>query len=84
MPLVEQAYRPFWEAFMQARVPDGIEAAKITGVSAELTDTDVLVDCAEFDVGLAWEALRAAQEIYGAIACRTVRSGRVFLEPNAN
>jgi hypothetical protein len=44
----------------------------------------VLVDCAEFDVGLAWEALRAAQEISGAIASGTVCSGRVFLEPNAN
>jgi hypothetical protein len=69
---------------MRASVPDGMEAAKITGVRAELIDTDVLVDCAEFDVGLAWEALRAAQEISGAIASGTVCSGRVLLEPNAN
>lgn len=69
---------------MQARDSEGIEAAKITAVRAELSDTDVLVDCAEFDVWLAWEALRAAQEIYGAIASGTIWSGRVFLEPNAN
>jgi hypothetical protein len=69
---------------MQARVPDGIEAAKLTAVRPELSDTDLLVDCAEFDVGLAWEALRAAQEIYGAIASRTVCAWRVLLEPSGN
>jgi hypothetical protein len=69
---------------MQARVPDGIEAGKITAVRAELSDGDVLVDCAEFDVGLAWEALRAAQEIYGAIVGRTLCAERVLLEPSAN
>lgn len=69
---------------MQARGPDGIEAATSTAVPAELGDSDVLVDCAEFDVGLAWEALRAAQQIYGAIASATIWSGRVLLEPNPN
>jgi hypothetical protein len=69
---------------MEARVPDGIEAGKLTAGRAEPSDTDVLVDCAEFDVGLAWEALRAAQEIYGAIMSRTLRGGRVLFEPSAN
>jgi hypothetical protein len=69
---------------MEARVPDGIEAGKLPAGRAEPSDTDVLVDCAEFDVGLAWEALRAAQEIYGAIVSRTVGGGRVRFEPSAN
>ena len=69
---------------MQARVPDGIGATRITGVGAEPIDTDLLVDCADFDVGLAWEALQAAQGIGGAIVSRTARCGRVLLEPSAN
>jgi hypothetical protein len=69
---------------MEARVPDGIEAGKLTAGRAEPSDSDVLVDCAEFEVGLAWEALRAAQEIYGAIVSPTVCCGRVLFEPSAN
>jgi hypothetical protein len=69
---------------MEERVPEGIEAAKSTAGRVELRDTDVLVDCAEFDVGLAWDALRAAQEIYGAIARRAVCCGHVLLDPSAN
>jgi hypothetical protein len=69
---------------MEARVPDGIEAGKLSAGRGERSDTDVLVDCAEFDVGLAWEALRAAQEVYGAIVSPTVYCGRVLFEPSAN
>jgi hypothetical protein len=69
---------------MQARITHGMPAAKVTAVGAELIDTDLPVDCAEFDVGVAWEALRAAEEIYGSIASGTVCSGHMLLEPSAN
>lgn len=69
---------------MQERVPDGVAAAQLPAVGADLIDPDLLVDCAEFDVGQAWEALCAAQEIHGSIASGTACCGRVFLEPNAN
>ncbi len=69
---------------MQARVPDSIPAAQLPAVRPELIDADWLVDCAEFDVWLVWEALRAAQAIYKAIAGRTVCAGCILVEPSAN
>jgi len=69
---------------MEPRVPDGVEAGKILAVGADLSDPDLLGDCAELDVGQAWEALRAAQELYGVIGRRTGCAARVLLEPNAN
>ncbi len=68
---------------MEMRGPGGAPAVKAP-VCVNLSETDLLIDCAEFDVGLAWERLRAAQEIYGAIARRSVSVGRFLLEPNAN
>src|SRR5260370_39003333 len=45
MPLVWRAYHPSWAAGMRARVPDGSDAANISGVRAELVDAGVLGRC---------------------------------------
>lgn len=69
---------------MQAKVPVGTPAVQVPGVRPELLDAEWLVDCAEFDVWLVWEALRAAQAIYKAIAGRPVCAGCILVEPSAN